>query len=152
MKWTLREKCQNTEFFLLRIFPHSDWIRRGTEYLSLFCSIAGKYGPEKTPHLDTFHAVEMEWNQIKSEWNQAKVNAFQTTERSSSNYLIYNYQRWELFLQKYKNISYFHPWNSPLKINFWKSSSEFYQIIPLMCMNWMWECHKCIHNLFKLIR
>ena len=86
MKWTLREKCQNTEFFLLRIFPHSDWIRRGTEYLSLFCSIAGKYGPEKTPHLDTFHAVEMEWNQIKSEWNQAKVNAFQTTERNSSNY------------------------------------------------------------------
>ena len=24
----LREKCSNTEFFLVRIFPHSDWIRR----------------------------------------------------------------------------------------------------------------------------
>ena len=23
----LREKCPNTEFFLVRIFPHSDWIR-----------------------------------------------------------------------------------------------------------------------------
>ena len=25
---TLREKCPNTEFSLVRIFPHSDWIRR----------------------------------------------------------------------------------------------------------------------------
>ena len=33
---TLREKCPNTEFFLVRIFPHPDW---------------------KTPYLDTFHAV-----------------------------------------------------------------------------------------------
>ena len=31
---TLREKCPNTEFFLVRIFPHSDWIRRDTPYLS----------------------------------------------------------------------------------------------------------------------
>ena len=23
-KWTLREKCSNAEFFLARIFPHSD--------------------------------------------------------------------------------------------------------------------------------
>ena len=28
-----------------------------TEYLSVFCPNAGKYGPEKTPYLDTFHAV-----------------------------------------------------------------------------------------------
>ena len=28
-----------------------------TEYLSVFSSNAGKYGPEKTPYLDTFHAV-----------------------------------------------------------------------------------------------
>ena len=27
----LREKCPNTEFFLVLIFPHSDWIRRDTE-------------------------------------------------------------------------------------------------------------------------
>ena len=43
---TLREKCPNTELFLVRIFPHSDWIRRDTEYL-----------PEITPYLGTFHAV-----------------------------------------------------------------------------------------------
>ena len=31
-KMTLREKYPNTEFFLVRIFPHSDWIRRDTPY------------------------------------------------------------------------------------------------------------------------
>ena len=30
LKTSLREKCPNTEFFLVRIFPHSDWIRRDT--------------------------------------------------------------------------------------------------------------------------
>ena len=58
---TLCEMCPNTEFFLVRIFPHSDWIRRDiitfTSYLSAFNPNAGKYGPEKTPNLDTFYAV-----------------------------------------------------------------------------------------------
>ena len=54
---TLREKCPNTELFLVRIFPHSDWIRRGTKYLSVFSPNAGKYGPQISPYLDTFHAV-----------------------------------------------------------------------------------------------
>ena len=43
-KWlglSLHEKCPNPEFFLARIF------RLNT----------GKCGPEKTPYLDTFHAV-----------------------------------------------------------------------------------------------
>ena len=45
----MREKDTNTKFFLVvHIFPHSDWI---------FSPNAGKYGPEKTPYLDTFHAV-----------------------------------------------------------------------------------------------
>ena len=42
----LREKCRNTEFFLVRIFPHLEWIRRDT-HPSVFNSNAGKYGPEK---------------------------------------------------------------------------------------------------------
>ena len=50
-------KCPNIEFSLIRIFSHSDWIRRDTEYLSLFSLNARKCGPEKTPYLDTFHAV-----------------------------------------------------------------------------------------------
>ena len=57
--FTLREKCPNTEFFLVRIFPHLDWIWRDTEYLSVFSPTSGKYGPQKTPHLDTFHAVSL---------------------------------------------------------------------------------------------
>ena len=35
--------------FLVRIFPHSDWIRRDTEYIFVFSPNAGKYGPEKRP-------------------------------------------------------------------------------------------------------
>ena len=56
---TLREICPNTEFFLVRIFPHSDWIQRDTPYLSVFSPNVGKYGPEKTPYSDTFHAVKI---------------------------------------------------------------------------------------------
>ena len=29
---SLCEMCSNTEFFLVHIFPHSDWIRRDTKY------------------------------------------------------------------------------------------------------------------------
>ena len=53
----LREKCPNTEFFLVRFFPHSDWIRRDTPYLSVFSPNAEKYGPEKTSYLGTLHAA-----------------------------------------------------------------------------------------------
>ena len=33
--------------FLVRIFPHSDWIRRDTEYLLVFSPNVGKYWQEK---------------------------------------------------------------------------------------------------------
>ena len=55
LTFSLHEKCPNTELFLVRIFPHLDWIRRDTEYLSVFSLNAGKYGLEKTPYLDTFY-------------------------------------------------------------------------------------------------
>ena len=64
VKCALREKCPNTEFFMVRILPHSDWIRRVTEYLSVFSPNARKYGPEKTPYLDSFHAVELFWDHL----------------------------------------------------------------------------------------
>ena len=54
---TLREKCPNTEFFLVRIFLYSDWIWRFTEQICVFSPNTTKYGPEKTPYLNTFHAV-----------------------------------------------------------------------------------------------
>ena len=53
----LRENCSNTELFLVSIFPHLDWIQRGTSCLSVFSPNPGKYGPEITPYLNTFHAV-----------------------------------------------------------------------------------------------
>ena len=46
----LREKCPDTEFFLVHIFLHSDWIRRFTG-----------------PYLDTFHLV-----MIVNQWKQPK--------------------------------------------------------------------------------
>ena len=49
--------------FLVRIFLYSDWIRRFTEYISAaFISNTGINGPEKTPHLDTFHEVNLRDN------------------------------------------------------------------------------------------
>ena len=45
-------------FFL--IFPHSDWLRRDREYLSVFSPNAGKCGKmwtRITPYTDTFYAV-----------------------------------------------------------------------------------------------
>ena len=51
---TQRENCPDMEFFLVRIFPHLDWIQSGKN--------AGKYGPGKTPYLDTFHAVIIDFN------------------------------------------------------------------------------------------
>ena len=55
----LREKCQNTDFFLVRIFPYSDWIRRDAPYLFVFNQNAGKYKPEKTLYFDTSHALNL---------------------------------------------------------------------------------------------
>ena len=34
------------------------------EYLSVFSPNAGKYGPEKTPYLDTFQAVTMSHSEM----------------------------------------------------------------------------------------
>ena len=46
---SLREKCLNTEFSLVCIFP---------------CLVLAKYRPEKTPYSETFHAVFLFFTQI----------------------------------------------------------------------------------------
>ena len=84
---TPREKCPNTDFFLVRIFPHSDWIRRDTSYLSVFCPNAEKHGPEKTPYLDSFQVVQK--TMFFKDW-------FRKCEKSCCNqpilsYLLKNY-------------------------------------------------------------
>ena len=46
------------ELFLALIFLNSESIRRFTEYRKIQeIQNAGKYGPEITPYLDTFHAA-----------------------------------------------------------------------------------------------
>ena len=56
MTHSLREKCPNTEFFW-SVFS-CIWTEYGEiRYLSVFSPNVEKYEPEKTPYLDTFHAV-----------------------------------------------------------------------------------------------
>ena len=49
----LREN-QSIDFFLVCIFLYSDWMQP-----EKFSPNTGKYGPEKTPYLDTFHVVKL---------------------------------------------------------------------------------------------
>ena len=62
-KMALREKCPKMEFFLTCIFPH----------LTVFRSNAGKYGPEKTPYLDTFRTV---WSILNVGQGSEYTNAY----------------------------------------------------------------------------
>ena len=42
--------------------PYFPAFELNTERYGVFSSNAGKYGPEKTPYLDTFHAVSTQLN------------------------------------------------------------------------------------------
>ena len=53
------KSAQIRSVFLVRIFPQLELIRIDAEYLFIFSPNAGKYEPEKTPYLDTFHAVHL---------------------------------------------------------------------------------------------
>ena len=57
--------------FLVRIFPHSDWIWSDTEYVFVFSPYVGKYKPEKLPIWPLF----TQWKQIQENNNpfQPKV-------------------------------------------------------------------------------
>ena len=83
----LREKCPNTEFFLVRVFPHSDWIRRDTHSFStyvnfienLFLLLLKICFIEKFLHkgvrirgfsfLEDFAYLPNEWSRICFPWN-----------------------------------------------------------------------------------
>ena len=53
----LREKCPNTKFFLVHIFPCLDWIRRYTLHLSVFNPNARKYESEKNSEFFFFFSI-----------------------------------------------------------------------------------------------
>ena len=57
---SLHEKCPNTEFF-------------SGPYIPLFSPSTGKYGPEKTPCLDTFHAVIEEG--LANDFDPSNINS-----------------------------------------------------------------------------
>ena len=57
---SLHEKCPNTEFF-------------SGPYIPLFSPSTGKYGPEKTPCLDTFHAVIEEG--LTNDFDPSNINS-----------------------------------------------------------------------------
>ena len=63
--YTRCRKCPNTEFFLACIFPYSDWVQGFTKQICIFSSNVGKYGPEETPYLDTFHIAYSLKNPVK---------------------------------------------------------------------------------------
>ena len=58
--------------FLVRIFPHSDWIRRDIPYFSVFSLNAGKYGPEKL-RTQTLHSMPKTNIFLLKNAKQAKV-------------------------------------------------------------------------------
>ena len=70
---SLHEKCPNTEFFLVRIFPHSDWKRRYGVSL-VFNPNGGKYGPQKNTEFGYFSRSESGSNLKKKyeQWGSAK--------------------------------------------------------------------------------
>ena len=86
---SLREKSVQIRsfFFLVGIFLHSDWIRRDTPHLSVFSPSAGKYGPEKTPYLNTFHVVvgTMQWRVEIAIFNAGCKVRFPTTTSQRTN-------------------------------------------------------------------
>ena len=127
IRHSLREKCPNTELLLVLIFLYSDWIRRDTPYLSLFSPNTGKYGPEITPYLDTFHAVS--------------VLCYVTVERIKPNLLC-------------KYIKKFRSSQGSISINYWSESSKT-QFFPVniakgLCFSWELKLLKLIKEIFLL--
>ena len=47
--------------FLVRIFPHLNWIGRDTPYFSVLSPNAGKYGPEKLQTRTLSRSVKLYW-------------------------------------------------------------------------------------------
>ena len=97
----LREKCSNKAFFLVRIFRYLDWIRRFTKYLSVFSPNTGKYGPEKTPYLNTFHTV---FHAFIFDLNSSKELALHKMMKFSIKDFISKYDQIRSFLPSWSHI------------------------------------------------
>ena len=69
LKNSLSEKCPNTEIFLVRIFLYLDWIQENMDQ-------------RKTPHLDTFHAMNCLF-ELQNQAEHSTTNLETATDYSS---------------------------------------------------------------------
>ena len=95
-------KASTFGVFLVRIFPHLDWIWRDMEYLSWFSPKAGKYRPEKV------------WIQtLFTQWQSSKINHFKIL-RSQGYIWILTFKKMTLIIQlrilKLFNVSNLPSW------------------------------------------
>ena len=70
---------------LVRIFPHSDWIRRDTPYLSVFSPNAGKYGPISEASENAHDIYEKIENPFRE-----KILVFSVTVKIACSFLEYS--------------------------------------------------------------
>ena len=119
----LCEKLPNTEFLLFRIFPHSGWIRRDTEYLSVVSPNVGKYWPEKAQYCALFKQCgisrfcfyclgsvldsAMVWRVLPKIWKNTRV--------WENSYIVGLYKElplpFSLFLKMFENFLFQHYFN-----------------------------------------
>ena len=102
------ENCPITEFFLVRISPHSNWI----SYLSIFSPNAGKYGPDKTTYLDTFQAVKLLTIFAKTSNSPWRFTVIWIPQRNSSRWTSIE-RTWDIHMTgnffKIWKVKPFHP-------------------------------------------
>ena len=122
-KKSLREECPNTEFFLVRIFPHLE-----------------NYGPEKAPYLDTFQALIMSYEKpCNSDYHLIKSMAL---EQPHFRFINISSDITKTYVSQYKNFIYYiitaialecfyivkHTYGvlSSIKTCFYETSNHFY--------------------------
>ena len=80
--------CIWTEYREIRsISPYSLRMRKNTKYFYVFSPNAGKYGPEKTPYLDTFHAVFCRCGALQAE-KEKHLNYMKITLKLHFNHIL----------------------------------------------------------------
>ena len=83
--------------FLVRIFPHSDWIQRDTRYLSIFSLNVGKCSPEKIPIRTLF----TQWSSTNFNWNS---NSFNRINSFLSHLKYFLRKQWHIYSPKFTEV------------------------------------------------
>ena len=75
-----------------------------TKYLFVFSPNAGKYGPEKTPYLDTFHAVVIKLMRMRKLTLEGKITIFKSLAISEIVHLAIITKVPNIVIEKLKNF------------------------------------------------